>query len=196
MSRYTVVYDACVLFPAPLRDLLVQLATANLFRAKWTEDIHREWIGAVLEHRNDLTAEQLNRTRALMDRAVMDCIVTGYERLIDALILPDKDDRHVLAAAIHCRADAIVSFNLRDFPNALAPHNIEAIHPDDFLTYQFDLDEAAVVRAAAKCCHRLKSPAKTGREYLDTLLLQSLPKTAAALRPYETIISPVEPSLS
>lgn len=195
MSRYTVVYDACVLFPAPLRDLLVQLATANLFRAKWTEDIHREWIGAVLEHRNDLTAEQLNRTRALMDRAVMDCIVTGYERLIDALILPDKDDRHVLAAAIHCRADAIVSFNLRDFPNAaLAPHNIEAIHPDDFLTYQFDLDEAAVVRAAAKCCHRLKSPAKTGREYLDTLLLQSLPKTVAALRPYETIISSVEPS--
>jgi predicted nucleic acid-binding protein len=195
VSRYTVVYDACVLFPAPLRDLLVQLATANLFRAKWTEDIHREWIGAVLEHRNDLTAEQLNRTRALMDRAVMDCIVTGYERLIDALILPDKDDRHVLAAAIHCRADAIVSFNLRDFPNAaLAPHNIEAIHPDDFLTYQFDLDEAAVVRAAAKCCHRLKSPAKTGREYLDTLLLQSLPKTVAALRPYETIISSVEPS--
>ncbi len=44
MSKFTVVYDACVLYPAPLRDLLMRLALTDLFKAQWTEDIHEEWI--------------------------------------------------------------------------------------------------------------------------------------------------------
>ncbi|HUJ02598.1 MAG TPA: PIN domain-containing protein, partial [Rhizomicrobium sp.] len=78
----------------------------------------------------------------------------------------------------------------RDFPAAtLKPLNLEAIHPDDFITYQFDLNEAAVIASASACCRRLRTPRKSGKEYLDTLLLQSLPKTVAALRPYEGLIS-------
>lgn len=54
-SSFTALYDACVLYPAPLRDFLVQLALTDLFRAKWTDQIHEEWIRNVLKNRQDLT---------------------------------------------------------------------------------------------------------------------------------------------
>ena len=108
LSRYTVVYDACVLYPAPLRDFLLELAMTQLFRAKWTDEIHDEWIRNVLKNRPDLTPEQLARTRALMDAAVMDCLVDGYQALVPALALPDEDDRHVLAAGC-CQSDGKLS---------------------------------------------------------------------------------------
>ncbi len=125
MGRLTALLDACVLYPAPLRDLLMHLAVADLFRATWTEEIHNEWIRSVLADRPDLSRRQLERTRDLMDVHVRDCLVTGHEHLIPKLSLPDPDDRHVLAAAITCGADVIVTFNLADFPiDALAPHRI------------------------------------------------------------------------
>jgi hypothetical protein len=189
VARYTVVYDACVLYPAPLRDLLMQLATANLFRARWTDEIHEEWISNLLKARSDISPEALARTRSLMNRAVPDCLVSGYEYLIPSIVLPDPNDRHVVAAAVHARADAIVTFNLSDFPNGtLSQYNLEAIHPDDFITYQLDLDQAAVLVAVQQCHHRLKNPPKTAAEYLNTLEAQSLPKTVTALRPYESIL--------
>jgi hypothetical protein len=97
-SRFTILYDSCVLYPAPLRDLLMQLALTDLFRAKWTNMIHDEWIRSLLRNRPDLTQERLRRTRDLMNECVRDCIVEGFEPLIEALSLPDPDDRHVLAA--------------------------------------------------------------------------------------------------
>lgn len=185
MSSYTVIYDACVLYPAPLRDLLLQLATAELFRAKWTDAIHDEWMRNLRRRRPQISAEKLERTRALMNASVMDCLVEGYEYLIDALELPDKDDRHVLAAAIHARCDAIITLNIRDFPREyLSRFNIEAAHPDDFIYYQFDLDHAAV-RA---CRLRLKKPEISAGEYLDILERHSLTKTVGELRRYGSII--------
>lgn len=125
-----------------------------------------------------------------MNKAVMDSCVTGYEHLIGTITLPDPDDRHVVAAAMHAKADAIVTFNLQDFPAAaLEPLHLEAIHPDDFMTYQLDLCEAAILAAANNVCRRLRNPPKTGKQYLDALLACGLPKTVAALRPYEEIIS-------
>ena len=98
----------------------MHLALTDLFRAKWTDDIHEEWMRSVLKNRPDLRREQLERTRDLMNAHVRDCLVTGYEDLIDSLALPDPDDRHVLAAAIRAGAEVIVTFNLKDFPpNAL-----------------------------------------------------------------------------
>ena len=78
----------------------MHLAMTGLFRARWTDQIHDEWIRNVLANRPDLKAEQLKRTRELMDAHALDCLVTGYEKLIAGLTLPDPDDRHVLAAAI------------------------------------------------------------------------------------------------
>jgi len=106
--RYTVVFDACVLYPAPLRDLLLRLSISGLFSAKWTDQIHDEWITNLLETRPDLE-DKLPRTHELMNQAVPDCLVTGYKSLIENLKLPDADDRHVLAAAIRAGAQAIVT---------------------------------------------------------------------------------------
>jgi hypothetical protein len=74
-SNFTVIYDACVLYPAPLRDLLMQLALTELFRARWTDRIHDEWTRNVLKNRPDLTVAQLNRTRSMMNAAIEDALV-------------------------------------------------------------------------------------------------------------------------
>ena len=107
MSNYTVVFDANVLYPAPLRSILMQLATTNLFRAPWTMHIHEEWIRNVLLKRPDLKRQQLERIRDLMIATVADSVVTGYEPIITGLSLPDPDDQHVLAAAVRIQAESI-----------------------------------------------------------------------------------------
>jgi hypothetical protein len=101
---FIVVYDACVLYPAPLRDLLVRLANTGVVRARWSDAILDECFRNILEQRPDLKPEALVRTRELMKRAVPDCMVTGFDTLVDGLVLPDPDDRHVLAAAIRAGA--------------------------------------------------------------------------------------------
>ena len=65
MANFTVIYDACVLYPAPLRDFLLWLAVTDLFKARWTDDIHDEWIRNVLKNRPDLSLEQLTKTIVL-----------------------------------------------------------------------------------------------------------------------------------
>src|SRR5215469_3979823 len=96
---YTAMLDANVLYPAPVRDLLLQLAVTDIYKARWTADIHREWIENLLENEPGRQRAALERTRDLMDQATRDAVVTGYKSLIGSLALPDSDDRHVLAAA-------------------------------------------------------------------------------------------------
>jgi len=183
-NRLTVVYDACVLYPAPLRDFLMWLALEDLFRAKWTNEIHDEWIRAVLRDRPELEP-QLARTKELMNANVRDCVVSGYEELIPGISLPDPDDRHVLAAAIKASSHAIVTFNLKDFPeSSLSQYGIEAIHPDAFVMCQMELEKNAVLRAAKRHRASLKRPPKSVDEYLSTLAGVQLVETALQLRKY------------
>jgi hypothetical protein len=108
------------------------LALTGLFRAKWSNAVHEEWITNLLKNRPDITRQKLERTRRLMDKAALDALVEGYEDLIPSLSLPDKNDRHVLAAAIRGEAQVIVTMNLKDFPNEiLQKYEIEAQHPDE-----------------------------------------------------------------
>ena len=180
MSNFTVVYDACVFYPAPVRDLLMQLVTTQLFRARWTEHIHDEWTRSVLAERTDLSPTVLQRTRDLMNTAVPDCLVAGYDGLIDSLHLPDPDDRHVLAAAIRTGAQAIVTFNLKDFPpETLEPYEIFAEHPDDFIYNLIDLSASAVLTSIKTIRARLKNPPRSSQEYVHTLRHQKLIKTAS-----------------
>ena len=188
-SPFTVIYDACVLYPAPLRDFLMWLALSGRFRARWSAQIHEEWKRNLLKNRSDITPEQVDRTSALMDRAIPDALVTGHDVLVPGLNLPDADDRHVLAAAIRCNASVIVTFNERDFPESvLAPFGIEAQHPDEFAENLFDLDPAAVVAAAQRQRAQLKNPAMDTEAYLNVLRRQGLVQTAKALVTYQAIL--------
>ncbi|CAG9185408.1 hypothetical protein LMG23992_05537 [Cupriavidus laharis] len=184
-STFTVLYDACVLYPAPLRDLLMWLALSGRFRARWSARIHEEWKRNLLKNRTDLSRRQLDRTSDLMDAAVPDAVVEGYEDLIAGLALPDPDDRHVLAAAIRCNASVIVTFNLGDFPSrVLEPLGMEAQHPDEFVENLLDLAPAAVVGAVQNHRRTLRSPVLSTPAYLETLLRHGLPGTVKGLKPY------------
>lgn len=182
MTSFAALYDACVLYPAPLRDLLMHLALTDLYRAKWTNEIHDEWIRNVLADRDDLSQGLLERTRGLMNSHVRDCLVEGYQELISGLSLPDQGDRHVLAAAIHSKCSVVVTYNIKDFPKeTLDKYGIEAQHPDEFIIHLVDLSFETVCMAIKRHRLSLKNPPKSVDEYLETLAKQSLNQTIEQL---------------
>ncbi|MFM0244588.1 PIN domain-containing protein [Paraburkholderia sediminicola] len=188
-SNFTALYDACVLYSQPLRNLLMRLALTDLYRARWTQAIHDEWTRNLIANRPDLEPAKIYRVRELMDAHVRDALVDNYEHLIPAIDLPDPDDAHVVAAAVHCGAELIVTFNLKDFPtDALSTFNVAALHPDDFIADLFDLNQAKVLEAMAEHRKSLKNPPKSVEEYLDTLGGLGLTQTVSVVRPYSVAI--------
>lgn len=188
-SGFIVLFDACVLYQAPVRDLVIELGLAELYRAKWTHRIHDEWIGSLLRNRPDISKEKLERTRQLINESIEDCLIEGYESLAKTLSLPDSDDRHVLAAAIKARAQIIVTSNIKDFPaDYLDSFGIETQHPDTFFLNQSDLQQSAFLAAVKRIRLSLRRPAKTPEEYLDILRRCELAKTAEFLEDYIDLI--------
>ena len=188
---YTVVVDANVLYDAAARDLLIRFALRGLVRVRWTEHILDECFHALRSNRPDLQEERLSRVRKLMCEAVPDCIVTGHEPLIEAIELPDAGDRHVLAAAVKSDAQAIVTFNTKDFPSeSIARYHLEVIHPDDFFVNQIDLDPIAAVHVIQEIAQDLRAPPKTPAEIVDGLESRGLAVTASRLR--ELLFEPSE----
>lgn len=189
MVGYTALLDANVLYPAPMRDIMIQLAVSDVIRARWTEDIHNEWIESLLRNEPHRQRFALERTRDLMNEHTRDALITGYHTLIDGLKLPDPDDRHVLAAAIVGWCEVIVTQNLKDFPqNILAQYGIEAQHPDEFLVNHLNLVPSSFCGAARKVRARLKNPPYTVQEYLNILTQQGLVVTATELGQYAQLI--------
>lgn len=177
-----VIYDACVLHPAPLRDLLIRLARVGLVQARWTEAILDECFRSIVRRRPEL-AKALERTRALMIVAVPDSLVVGYEHLVDTLALPDVDDRHVLAAAIQAGADLIVTANLADFPpEVLSVHGVEAKHPDLFVLELVESAPALVLTVLVRQAADLQNPPRTRDDLLDMLEAIGLPLSVTRLR--------------
>ncbi|MGE3541544.1 MAG: PIN domain-containing protein [Candidatus Tectimicrobiota bacterium] len=182
MAGQTALVDASVLYAAPVRDLVLELAVSDLFRARWTERINDEWMSHLLANRPDLTAAQLSRTRTLMHAHIRDCLVEGYEPLIHTLTLPDPQDRHVLAAAITAHADVILTYNLTDFPtNTLAHYGMEAQHPDRFLCALLAVKTPEVCAAACRVRARLRNPPLDVAAYLAVLERCGLLATASSL---------------
>lgn len=176
-----VVYDANVLYPSTLRDVLIRVGLARLVQPKWTEQILDEVFRNLRANRPDLDPERLDRTRRLMNEAIRDVTVTGYENLIDQLDLADPDDRHVLAAAIHADAQVIVTHNLRDFPSErLASRGVVAQHPDDFLT-GLHRDNPAALGEIVTAITALWGGGASYNDVLDSLALDA-PGTVALLR--------------
>lgn len=186
MSELTVaLLDANVLYPTTLRDLLMWLAISGTYDAHWTGRIQNEWTRNLLADQPQLTAQRLERTKTLMDQALPGALVTGYEAIIDNLKLPDADDRHVLAAAIHTEAQLIVTLNLRDFPpSTLEPFGVRALHPDDFVLMLAYNDPTGVLRAASAQRENFKQPPLTRAEYLERLGRQGLTRFARWLEIY------------
>ena len=185
MARFTVVIDACVFHGQTLRNLFMRVSLTGLFKAHWTDRIHEEWINSVLKRRPDIQKDKLLAVRDLMDHHVKDAIVTNYELIELKLELPDAKDTHVLAAAIKCKADAIVTFNLKDFPSRiLEQYEIEALHPDDFLAYQIDLSPTTICSSIREMRHSLNNPPFTAKEFLALLARNELPLTVNALKEY------------
>lgn len=167
----------------------MQLALTDLFRAKWSNAIHDEWIRSLLEVRTDLKREQLERTRDLMNAHVRDALVGGFEKLIPSLELPDPDDRHVLAAAIRGRCDVIVTYNLADFPaGILSEYDVEVQHPDEFIGHLSNLRPETICWAAKCCRARLKKPPLSVDDYLMSLATQKLPDTVKFLCAHRELI--------
>ena len=189
-SAFTAVFDACVLYPANVRDLLMRLACTGCFRARWSDDIHDEWIRNLLARRDDLTHERLQRTAELMNAAVEDALVADYASLIPGIEgLPDPDDRHVVAAAIRCGASVIVTYNLKDFPaEALARWGLEAQHPDEFVENLFDLHQAHVLGAVRNMRAALRNPPLTIEELFTVLLKAELAQTVRCLERYGAML--------
>lgn len=181
-TRPIALLDACVLYPAPVRDLLLHLADAGLYTPKWTDRIHDEWTRNLLLNRPDLTADQLQRTTDAMNRAFSDATVQNYEALIRSVDLPDPDDCHVLAAGIRSQAQVIVTANLKDFPNDyLSQFDIEAQHPDGFITNLLELSPTETLRAFLTQVAKLRNPPKTAQEVIQTLRKANLETTADKL---------------
>lgn len=183
-ARYTAVLDACVLYPVSVADALISLAVAGLYAAKWTTAIEDEWIRNLVRKRPELQGS-LDQRRDDMRCAVPDWEVSAdaSQALVTCLRLPDPDDVHVLAAAITGHADCIVTTNLRDFPDALLrPYGIEAIHPDDFLVAQLDLDEFTALAAFRDMRARKKKPALNAEDFAHALERNGLVATASRLR--------------
>lgn len=180
---FVAVYDASVLYPSTTRDLLIRIAQAGLVQAKWTDKILDEVFDNLTKNRPDLDPVRLARTRELMGGAIRDVLVVGYQPLVEALDLPDPDDRHVLAAAIRSRAQLIVTNNLRDFSvETLRQWDVEAVSPDAFVRAQIDLDRDLVYAAVTRIADSWRNPPGTGGDVLDRLERDGLTETAAALR--------------
>ena len=178
-----VVLDACVLYPAGLRSLMMWLAVHDLIHPKWSEQIHEEWMRNVLKDRPDLTPERLERTRRLMDEHAGDCLVSGFEKHVAKLTLPDPNDHHVLAVAIEARADVIITWNLRDFPIEIVAELGIAVHtPDQLVQGLLEENESAVLGAMKEHRASLKNPSKSAVEYVENLADQGLALSVERLK--------------
>ncbi len=181
-SRYTAILDACVLFSRLQRDVLLSLAHANLYTARWTHEIEREWTSALVA-RYPEASSVIPSLLAQMREAIPDCIIVDYEPFIEGIELPDKNDRHVVAAAIRGNADAIVSMNTKDFPlSVLSKFDLELQTPDQFVLNQIMLHPPIALTAIKRMRLRWERPSFTASDMVDLFEKRHLAQTAAHLR--------------
>ncbi|MEQ1695235.1 MAG: PIN domain-containing protein [Hyphomicrobiaceae bacterium] len=169
--------DANVLFSAAVRDLVVQLGVDGLLDLRWSDAVQDEWTYALALTRPDLSPERLARTRLRLEAALPVARVANYEHLISTLVLPDPNDRHVLAAAMTAEASMILTFNLADFPRTSIP----PVHPDQLLTTLAKATPVALCATIKTVRTRLANPPTSPTGYLDILRRNQLPLLADEL---------------
>lgn len=181
-DRFVVILDANVLYPFRVRDVLLRFAEAGLYRARWSRQIMEEWTQSVIQKKPQFEASIRSQERA-MARAFPEAMVEGHESLIPGLVLPDKNDRHVLAAAILAGAQHIITENIHDFPDeVLRPYGIEAVTADQFLSSTFELYPSAAMKALRQMRKEYERPPMNPSELLLDLMRVGLARTASLVR--------------
>ncbi|MGA3373140.1 MAG: PIN domain-containing protein [Terracidiphilus sp.] len=177
MPGYQVILDACVLVNAALRDTLLRIAEPpRLFLPRWSEEIVVETTGT-LESKLGVTREQTAHLVGELRKHFEDAWVEDYEPLIPIMTNHPKD-RHVLAAAVRCGAQTIVTLNLRDFQEAaLSPWEVVAQSPDKFLVHQYHLAPEVVAQKLHEQAAR-----HGGMERLLTIHNKIVPEFVALIR--------------
>lgn len=180
-NQLIAVLDANVLYPFFQRDLLLNLAYEELFAPKWSNEIEREWTNHLKRNLPEIS-DKLPRTVTLMNRAFPDAKVSGYQHYIETLSLPDENDKHVLAAAIECGADAIITYNLSDFPkNELSKYNLIPMNPDTFVLKLIDMDTRKVWNAINEMVKIRKNPPVSLIELVQQISDRGFKRTARRL---------------
>ncbi|MEN3164625.1 PIN domain-containing protein [Tistrella mobilis] len=177
------VYDACVLYPFHLRNLLMQLAVDGLVEAKWSQKIHEEWIRNLVQNRPDISRSRLEKTRDLMCAVLPDADVVSEPTVVECIQLPDIGDRHVVATAISAQADVIITWNVSDFPQAeLARHDLRCQTPDLFLC-DLESEHPDIIRESVEKARRnLRTSTPDRQAFLASLDAQRLTAFVARLR--------------
>jgi predicted nucleic acid-binding protein len=177
------IYDACFLYPFHLRNVLVQCAVDGLVEARWTDEIHAEWVRNLAANSPGTSLKRLQATRDLMKAVLPDADITGYRTLVPGLSLPDPDDRHVLAAAIAGKATLIVTWNLKHFPTTdLWSHGVVAISPDDFLVGLHSSYRNELIASVKRARLNLRKTLPSVDEFINALKAQGLAAFSAILR--------------
>jgi hypothetical protein len=182
VGRYSALLDANVLHPAFLRGAMLWFASERLYRPVWSADILIEWRRSVQRRHPDVSDEKLDQMEAVMRDQFPDAIVEGYEPIASALVLPDADDRHVLAAAIMGRCHGIITANLKHFPvDKVAPYQMEVVHPDDFIVNIIDIDQTKALTACRNHRAAMTISNPTQDQYLERYKVAGLVQAHARL---------------
>lgn len=181
------VFDACILYPFHLRNIVVQAAVDRLVEARWTDEIHEEWIRNLAASTAAVPIERLQVTRQLMNGALPAATVRGYEGYISAVNLPDPDDRHVVAAGIAAGASVILTWNLRDFPAMeLKKHGLRRQTPDAFLADLYDKAPDLTVNSLANARRNLNKTRVSAAGFIEILNNQKLGQLAKRVQNHST----------
>lgn len=176
------VLDACVLYPTVLREILIGIAQAGLYTPLWSDRILEEWARAT--RKIGPVAEGIARSDvALLKAAFPKASIAPQPGLEARLQLPDENDIHVLAVAIAGSADAIITFNARDFPrHILAEEGLARRDPDGFLweLWSHNPDAVgAVIATVHATAERLSGQPQPLRPFLKRA---GLPRLAKAIQ--------------
>lgn len=187
LEPVTAVCDACVLYPFHQRNILIQASVDGLYDARWTNEIHDEWMRNLIANVPAIPLQRLQATRRLMELALPEALVAGFHHHVDSVELPDPNDRHVVAAAIEANASHILTWNLRDFPvKAIEKHGLVRATPDTFLADLYDQAPDLVVGSLANSRRNLSKSGVSAQDFLVLLKGQRLTRLEKRLRRHKS----------
>lgn len=173
---FAALLDTCVLWPSRQRDFLLSLAVENLYRPLWSgailDELHDHEIEKLVEDRGFARAEAERRAAHLIEQMRThfdDAEVRNWEPYEGTFGLPDPDNEHVVAAAVAGHAGAIVTLNLKDFPEARIPHGIEVLAPSEFAANTVAVSPQRALKAVVKLTERRTRPPVSVDDFLATL---------------------------